>query len=403
MKNTIARYTLIGSLLLLIYSCKQDSIITETITTNNLAIIEGNAYFDQDGDLVADSFMGNALVYYGDSSEIMNIYPRFPDDTFPSVEDVLATYTNEIGEYRFENLPPAEGKVLIIVPPVQVYDLNGTDITPDGDPQEALPGPSISVAITEEEQDDGNNFLARLYNTEISGTVREDVDGNGTGDEPKFGMVVRLYHRLPNGQPQPEPELAYTVTDVNGYYEIPHIIPGEYVLEVMDFAGYVFTSGNDDSPDPDGIGDSNTPRLIPVDLSADESDEDNNFVLEMLLPDPRSINGVILEDINNDLVGDNPVEGLRVELYARNGDGVPTGSLIGESYSDESGFYGFTGVPPGEYVIYYIGSIEYGCVASADLSPEPGEPTGGAECQFIPVDLPDVTSVDTDNTYVVQQ
>ena len=82
---------------------------------------------------------------------------------------------------------------------------------------------------------------------------------------------------------------------------------------------------------------------IEVTLEPGEDDEDNNFVEEQL----GTISGTVLEDTDNDDVGDAPIEGVEVTL---------TDVDSGETYTtttDENGNYEFTDLEPGEYTVTF--------------------------------------------------
>ena len=59
----------------------------------------------------------------------------------------------------------------------------------------------------------------------------------------------------------------------------------------------------------------------------------------------RLIGGHVLEDVDNDDIGDEPIVGTIVCLYNE------TGGLINETTTNENGFFEFTGLPPGRYTV----------------------------------------------------
>ena len=82
---------------------------------------------------------------------------------------------------------------------------------------------------------------------------------------------------------------------------------------------------------------------IEVTLEPGEDDEDNNFVEEQL----GTISGTVLEDTDNDDVGDTPIEGVEVTLTA-----VDSGETF-TTTTDENGNYSFDGLEPGEYTVTF--------------------------------------------------
>jgi uncharacterized repeat protein (TIGR01451 family) len=87
--------------------------------------------------------------------------------------------------------------------------------------------------------------LTNLYIGTISGTVFDDLDGDGSLDvgEPGLsGVTVRLYDVLF--------AMLYgtTTTDINGYYAFTALLPGNYGVRETDPAFYVPTTLNDVTP-----------------------------------------------------------------------------------------------------------------------------------------------------------
>lgn len=377
---------------LLIFACKEDSLITEPIVIAGTSSISGTVVFDRNGDGMPDTIVRGS-VYYGD----------FPVDSL-SVLNALITKIEEDGHYRFDSLPEADNKVLFLDP--SVYEVEGTDNTPDGDPMETETFAYIHVALTAGEEDDGNDFLVQPYQTAITGRVLEDVDGDGLGDVPVVGIGIELWTRAADGQPG-FTRWTQLDTDASGNFEILHAAPDAYVLQILQTPDLMSLSGSDTSPDPDGQGDPAFPHLIPVDLEDKEKDADNVFVVRRKMR--STVAGQVLEDIDDDLVGDLPVEGHRVELYFRDPvTGVPTsstGNPVQAMNSDADGQFIFQDLEPGKYVLYHIGSgaPPLQCVMGSDLSPEPGEPTVHPACFFIQVDILNDTAQDFDNTFVLKK
>lgn len=378
------------SLILLAFACKEDSLITEQIVMTGTGSISGNVFIDLNGDGVLDSIGSRAVVNYNDY-----------------LLDSITVRTAKIdvnGHYKFDSLPAANDKILYLNYGVSI-DVKGTDNTPDGDPQETENTAVIHVTLDEGEMDDGNDFIIKRYQTAITGRVLSDLDGDDIGDVPKEGSTIDLFVRESDGQPG-NAKWATTVTDAAGNFEIYHTVPGEYVLQIRENPNFMLISGTDSSPDPDGQGNPTMPHLIPVDLEDGEKDADNIFTLRKV--ERSTIGGQVLEDIDDDLVGDLPVEGHRIELYFRNAAGVPTSSTGGPVQamnSDADGKFLFQDMEPGEYVLYHIGSGSCicHCVKGSDLTPEAGEPTVHPACFFIQVDILDDKAQDFDNTYVIKK
>ena len=254
----------------------------------------------------------------------------------------------------------------------------------------------------------------------ISGSAFYDIDGDSTLDGPMTGSIVIIVDSLYSISPK----------QVDSFYQVPGMlaslnilatevdVDGNYIfqgvqnmenqaLRIFPVEGYLFIVGRDNTPD----GDDNEVEYneyIGFYLDEDEHDDGNDFVALQFpnLNPSSSITGHVFIDENMDLIGDVPAENHRMELYERNANGVPTGQPtmpLFVDYTDADGHYEFKEIPNGQYVIYHIGTGDYPytCVSNMDETPETGEPTFNAGCQFIPVNLSDLVTEDHDNVYVI--
>ncbi|WP_284190110.1 SdrD B-like domain-containing protein, partial [Zoogloea oryzae] len=80
-----------------------------------------------------------------------------------------------------------------------------------------------------------------------------------------------------------------------------------------------------------------------------------------IIASPGAITGTVLEDTNNDNVGDTPLAGVTVVLK----DPV-SGTVISTTTTDASGNYSFNGVPPGNYVVQETNKPGYTDVSDKD-------------------------------------
>ncbi len=387
-------------------SCsKDDEIATTTTTFPSNQEISGTALYDSDGDGTVDAPAENAIVYlgdYGEVSPLLDIYPPpRPDTMGPAFENVLWAYVQSDGSYTIGGVPVFERKVLVInYLPVAEASVRGYDTTPDGDDfEEVSTNHFINVWIEEDEIDDGNYFEFTIFQetaNKISGSLVFDHDSDGNYDQPPlFSRPVRLYVR--NGTPDfiNDVYIKEVRTDQMGNFIFENVPEGEYYLYMIfdDFSEIEYS--NDDSPDADPL--SGDDHYIYVDVTSGEVDSDNNFYL---VPAFHLITGSVMEDIDNDGVGDVPLANVQLEIYERDMNGDPvSGSLLGVSFSPDFVFR----IPGGaEYVVVLPDIPGYECVASGDNSSEPGEPAGN-DCGMIPANMPIAKMVDSDNNFIVRK
>ncbi|KAI2514176.1 protein of unknown function DUF11 [Fragilaria crotonensis] len=245
---------------------------------------------------------------------------KLPDGT---VIDTVTTSPS--GGYTFNNVDPGDYVVEETNPDGYPKDVSDGDDLPDGDVDDSDKNPDnqIKVTLTEGENDDGNNFVDSNKGS-ISGTVKDDEG------KPLAGVEVEL--QKPDGT-----VVATTTSGTNGVYTFPGVEPGSYVVVEKNPAGYPGdVSDYDTTPDGDaGEGVVNADNKIPVTLEPAEDDTGNNFV--------DSNNGLISGTVKDDQ--GNVLPGVKVELLN------PDKSVLKSTVTDSNGFYVFTEVEPGTYVI----------------------------------------------------
>ncbi|MBK8054866.1 MAG: hypothetical protein IPK35_16750 [Saprospiraceae bacterium] len=117
-----------------------------------------------------------------------------------------------------------------------------------------------------------------------------DTNKNGIQDEigtGVSGVVVELYRDNGDGISNPLTDVlvGFTVTDLNGRYLFPNLIPSDYYAVFYPPAGYVVTStdqGGDDTKDSDGI-------IMPV-TRIDAAEDDRTWDLGLYLSPDCDVN-----------------------------------------------------------------------------------------------------------------
>ncbi len=162
----------------------------------------------------------------------------------------------------------------------------------------------------------------------------------------------------------------FTTTNPPGNYSMASIIPGNYVIIEIQPTGWLTVDDEDITEDGDIVPNIDSlDNLIPVTLGPSELDGGNNFIES---PVPGSITGTVFIDLDNDEVPD-VIEGLSdvtLHIYNdNNADGhADTLVPIATQVTNSSGFYSFTGVPIGNYVLAETQPICYISIKDFDAS-----------------------------------
>ena len=303
--------------------------------------------------------------------------------------------------YSFPGVAPGD-YVVVETQPAGFDTVTDVDSTLPGD--DVANGSAIDnaipVSIASGETDDGNNFVEEQPGV-IAGLITEDTNNDGEGEEPIAGVVVELFEDT-NGDGQPDgAAIASTTTGTDGSYSFPGVAPGDYVVVETQPAGFDTVTDEDGTlPGDDVANGSATDNAIPVSIASGETDDGNNFVEEQ----PGVISGVVLEDTNNDDIGEDPIAGVTIQLFEdTNGDGLPDGGDVASTTTGTDGSYSFPNVPPGDYVIVETQPAGFNTVNDEDNTlPGDDSPNSSPSDNFIPVSL---TSGETDdgNNFVEEQ
>ncbi len=363
------------------------------ITKHPIAI-SGSILLDADLDGIGEVEVPSYFVY---------LFERLPDGS-PSTVLVSSQLTNANGVFEFYDIEPGE-YVLEIQNNSNYYVFSGGDDTPDPDGMSDPNRPNlIPVDLEIEETDTDNNFTLRnnVVGT-ISGTVGNAIDQAGNIDFGLQQIKVGLFDAMSGNM------INNAYTDENGAFSFGNL-PGQYELKLLSTDDYIFNAAGDFSNDGDATDENiSQDNKIEVTLGQNEQDMDNNFIIVI---QKGRISGRILEDVNNDGVGDRPIYNDIIQLSFRDADGGPISDPSAPwndtiAYSDINGYYWFEvdEIPEsGAFVINHIGTGAhvFECISSEDLSPEPGEPQNQHPyCSLIQCDLSQMDSEDHHNVYII--
>ena len=263
--------------------------------------------------------------------------------------------TDADGKYDFVGLPAGDYTVEQSQP-ANFADVSDQDESPDGDAGDSDTTVDNVIAVTTiaNEADMDNDFIEEKL-ASISGTVLEDTDGDGQGDQPIPGVTITLKDAAGN-------VVATTVTDGSGFYSFPNLVPGVYTLEQTDLPGFQDVSDTDtNTPAGDSDG-ANDPQddAIPVVLTAGELDDGNDFVEVGL----SSIWGDVTEDLDGDGIGDAPLSGITITLKDA------AGNVVATDVTGADGKYDFTGLLAGDYTVEQSQPAGFSDVSDEDESPD---------------------------------
>ena len=347
------------------------------VDQENVSSITGTSSVDTDGDDLPDEPLRNVAIMLYDSEE--------------NLLDI--SVTDPFGRYSFEGL--SSGSYLIKQDNLSGYSLVSdkdrtiTTIDPDGG--DDLVDNSIKVELSVSEIDDGNDFVVRPLNGIISGYVGLDIDEDGLSDQALVDTRVELLNRFGTRQ-------QISFSDDDGYYEFVDIAPGEYRVKAIDNPKYRDVSDRDESTGPaDNDGGSYVvDDLITVILLPGEHDEDNNFV--DYIPQVGIIGGYVLEDQNDDQIGDRGINDVVITLYDL------SNREIAVTATNPAGRFIFRDVIPGDYYLRETDPVDANGLEYIDVSDlDVGDPDDGNDIDeandIIYVSI-EVDEFDDDNIFV---
>ena len=272
-----------------------------------------------------------------------------------AIGSAIATQTTDAnGEYEFSDLVDGDYVVVQTQP-------NGFNSVTDADG-----GVDNTIAATINGADVvGQDFLEEVPVFKLSGTVLSDTQApnadeiDNPGDTPIAGVTVELFADDGNGN-RIGNAIDTATTDANGFYEFSDLANGDYVVietQPLGFESVTDADGNEQD------------KILTT--IADADSVENDF-LEETPPVLYNLSGTVLSDTqapNADEIdnpGDTPIEGVTVELFADDGNGNAIGSAIANATTDANGFYEFSDVPNGDYVVVETQPNGFNSVTDAD-------------------------------------
>ncbi|MFN8353208.1 MAG: SdrD B-like domain-containing protein [Spirosomataceae bacterium] len=198
----------------------------------------------------------------------------------------------------------------------------------------------------------------------IGDLVWKDLNKNGIQDagEPGVGgITVELYQTDAAGTPTGA-AISSKNTDVNGNYKFEDVPTGMYKVKFvipsnMDMPMTLKDQGEDDTKDSDVDPATGFSQKITIDANGTGINRDNPTIDLGLIQNYGSLGNFVWKDLDKDGIqdtGEPGVPGVTVELYKAAPDGSPLGVAQASRVTDNTGFYEFTQLVSGDYVVKFI-------------------------------------------------
>ena len=294
-------------------------------------------------------------------------------------DPLQTTTTNTSGMYQFTGLAPGDYSVQFEAPTGYAFTAQnqGTNDAADSD---ANPASGTTECTTLVGGENDLTWDAGLYQPAASLGDRVWLDTNkdgvqDAGESGVAGVTVNLYNCA--GEIQ-----QTVVTNADGLYRFTELAAGDYFVQFVPPAGYVFTAanaGSDDTLDSDADASGKT---VCTDLAAGETDL--SWDAGLYLP-AASLGDRVWLDANRDGVQDGSesgILGVTVNLTDCNGN------ILKSATTDATGNYLFTDLEPGKsYAVQFVAPTGYVFTAQNTGSDDAADSDADASGKTVCTDL----------------
>ncbi len=276
----------------------------------------------------------------GISGVSVSLYADSDGDGQPDnpAQPLATQLTGSNGQYNFGGLAPGNYVVGFVTPTgYQPTTENAGNDTQDSD-ADPVTGYTGTINLVSGEADDTND-AGFIQLSSVSNFVWEDLNGNGVQDPGEPGIPGVTVNLISGGS-----VIATTTTDNNGEYAFTGLLPGPYQVGFELPTGYSFTVNTGGVSNPtNSDANANTGETAVFTLQPGE----NNTNVDAGMTQEAGLGNYVWEDLNGNGLqdGNEPgIEGVTVTLYQNN-------TPIATTTTDNNGFYQFTGLTPGNYVV----------------------------------------------------
>ena len=269
------------------------------------------------------------------------------------IDDVVATTTTDpTGFYEFTGLQP-DDYIVVFTTPTDFEPTNPNQGGDDSVDSDINPSGQTGVINLESGENDDTIDAGYFSGASLGDYVWLDTDADGIQDGNESGIegvTVTLLADL-DGDGQIDDVVATTTTDPTGFYQFVDLVPGDYVVEFTTPNGFEPSDpnqGGDDTVDSDAV--NGQSQIVTLTSGEDNPTIDAGFF------ETATIGDFVWADSNGDGVqdaGEPGIEGAVVTLLADLDNDGQIDDILATTTTDENGFYEFTDLVPGDYIVQF--------------------------------------------------